>query len=176
MKRPAAGILAGLMLAGLVMPLAACADGVAPRATGEHARTPTRLETAPRKVNGSGITVRYQVPAAIAPGQTARVTLVLDDVVDPDGASVRLAADGGLVLLQDGRPLALPAGRATTLEVDVTLQDAAVGYLSVFTTQRGVTSVTSIRVPVAGGTAATGSPTRLKETPEGEKLIVIPVK
>jgi hypothetical protein len=36
--------------------------------------------------------------------------------------------------------------------------------------------VTSIRVPVAGGTAATGSPTRLKETPEGEKLIVIPVK
>ena len=38
------------MLAGLVMPLAACADGVAPRATGEHARMPTRLETAPRKV------------------------------------------------------------------------------------------------------------------------------
>lgn len=167
MKRRLIGIATGLLMAGLIVPLGACAG---------TAKAPARFETAQRKANGSGIDVSYQVQAATAPGQTVRVTLILNGVTDPTGASVRLAADGGLVLQQDGAPRALTAGQATTLEVDVTLLGTATGYLSVFTTQHGVGSVTSIRVPVGAGTAASVPSTHLKATPEGEKLIVIPVK
>ncbi|HUD31764.1 MAG TPA: hypothetical protein VMR43_01960, partial [Variovorax sp.] len=148
MNRRLVGIATGLLVAGLTVPLGACADTTGRSAVAGRAKAPARLETAQRKANGSGIEVRYQVQAATAPGQTVRVTLVLDDVTDPAGATVRLAADSGLVLLQDGAPRALPAGRATTLEADVTLLGSATGYLSVFTTQHGVGSVTSIRVPI----------------------------
>jgi hypothetical protein len=177
MKRLPACIATGLLMAALTLPLAACAD-TAPRSAGVvPAKAPLRLETAPRKANGSGIEVRYQVEPATAPGQTVRVTLVLDGVTDPTGASVRLAADGGLTLLQDGAARALPAGRTTTIEADVTLQGTAPGYLSVFTTQNGMGSATSIRVPVGAGAAAAPAPAaNLKTTPEGEKLIVVPVK
>ena len=176
MNRSSSCIAIGLLTAALVLPLAACAD-TAVRPTGAGpAKAPLRLETAPRKANGSGIEVRYQVEPATAPGQTVRVTLVLDGVTDPTGASVRLSPDGGLVLLQDGAPRALPAGRATTIEVDATSQGTAPGYLSVFTTQHGVGSVTSIRVSAGSAAAAIAPAANLKTTPEGEKLIVIPVK
>ncbi len=177
MKRHASCLATGLLTAVMALPLAACADTTASRSAGAApAKAPLRLETAPRKANGSGIEVRYQVATATAPGQTVRVTLVLDGVTDPTGASVRLAADGALTLLQDGAPRALPAGRATTLEVDVTPQGTAPGYLSVFTTQHGVGSVTSIQVPTGPGAAVVAPAANLKTTPEGEKLIVIPVK
>lgn len=176
MNRSSSCIATGLLIAALALPLAACADP-APRSAGAGpAKAPLRLETAPRKTNGSGIEVRYQVEPAAAPGQTVRVTLVLDGVTDPTGASVRLSADGALVLLHDGAPRALPAGRATTIEVDVTPQGTAAGYLNVVTTQHGVGSVTSIRVPVGSGAAAIAPAANLKTTPDGEKLIVIPVK
>lgn len=180
MKSRLTVIVASLLANGLfLLPSAASADtgaGTGKSAAAQHAQPAKRFETAPRKANGSGIELRYQVQAATAPGQTVRVTLVFDGVTDAEGASVRLAADSGLVLVQDGAPRALPAGRATTLEVDVTLQGAATGYLSVFTTQRGLTSVASIRVPVGTGPATLAPSTNMKVTPEGEKLIVIPVK
>lgn len=179
MKRPATRIATGLLTAVMALPLAACAD-TAPRsaqAGAAPARSPLRLETAPRKANGSGIEVRYQVGPATAPGRVVRVTLVLDGVTDPTGASVRLAADGGLTLMQDGAPRALPAGRATTIEVDVTPQGTVPGYLNVFTTQHGTGGVTSIGVPVDSGAATAPAPAaNLKTTPDGEKLILIPVK
>lgn len=182
MKSRLTVIVASLLASGLILPSAASADtgtGTGRSAAAQHvphAQPARRFETAPRKANGSGIEVRYQVQAATAPGQTVRVTLVFDGVTDAEGASVRLAADSGLVLMQDGAPRALPAGRATTLEVDVTLQGTATGYLSVFTTQRGLTSVASIRVPVGTGPATLAPSANMKTTPEGERLIVIPVK
>ena len=176
MKHPSACIATGLLTVVLALPLAACAD-TASRSVGVGpAKAPLRMETAPRKANGSGIEVRYQVEPATAPGRAVRVTLVLDGVTDPTGASVRLAADGDLTLLQDGAPRALPAGRATTIEVDAMPQGTAPGYLSVFTTQHGVGSVTSIRVPAGPGAAAIAPAANLKATPGGEKLIVVPVK
>jgi hypothetical protein len=176
MRRRLGVIAASVLASGLAMPIAAAADTAGTSASVPPAQTPRRFETAPRKANGSGVEVRYQVQAATAPGQTVRVTLVFDGVSDADGASVRLAADSGLVLQQDGAPRALPAGRATTMDVDVTLQGTATGYLSVFTTQRGLTSVASIRVPVGTGSTTLAPSTNMKVTPEGEKLIVIPVK
>lgn len=175
MKRPFAGLVTALLVAGLAVPLVACADAAGQRPTA-GAKSPARFETAPRKANGSGIEVRYRVQPATAAGQTVRVTLVLDEVTDPTGASVRLAADGGLVLLQDGAPRALPAGRATTLEVDVTLQGTTAGYLSVFTTQHGMGSATSIRVPVGTAGDAPAPNPNLKTAPGGERLIVVPVR
>jgi hypothetical protein len=166
-------IATGLLTGALALPLAACADTAFRSVGAGPAKSPLRLETAPRKANGSGIEVRYQVRPATAPGQATRVTLVFDGVTDPNGASVRLAVEGGLAPLPDGAPRALTSGGANTIEVDVTAQGDAAGYLIVFTTQHGVGGVTSIRVTAGTGAAPAAN---LKATPEGEKLIVIPVK
>src|SRR5688572_137209 len=75
---------------------------------------------APAKPNGSGIVLRYDVPARLSVGQTATVRLRFDRV-NADGARVELKAPEGVtVTLADGsaaRNFALSRDRETTLEL-----------------------------------------------------------
>ena len=147
-------------------PLQACAADGFPHVA-------SKMTTAPMKANGSGVSVEYRVDAASA-GQPASVVINFDQVTDPVGASVRLTVSGGLTLNGDVAPRVLAAGEKATLTVPVVAPADGVGYLNVFTTQSGATSVTSI--PVGKSPSAMPSSGDLKQTPNGDAIISIPVK
>lgn len=162
MMRRAFGAI-GLLVIALAMPSQAFSETVP-------------LESAVRNANGSGIELSYQVePSAQAAG-SARITLHFAGVTDASGASFRLDPDAGLTLPNAVETRTLPAGQTTTFVVDVMQRGEATGYLNVFTTQRGTTSVASI--PVQIGKLPAGLPGRgtLKQLPDGEKISPILVK
>jgi hypothetical protein len=142
------------------------------RASGET----VSLASVVRNANGSGIALSHQVePSAQASG-AARITLRFAEVTDPSGASFRVVPDAGLVLAKAVETQTLSAGQTTTVVIDVVQRGEATGYLNVFTTQRGSTSVVSIAVQV--GKLPAGLPGRgtLKQLPDGEKISPILVK
>lgn len=134
------------------------------------------LVHAPQKTNGSGVDVRYRVQGDPVAGQPVRVEIVLGRVSDPAGASLRLVADRGLRLEGGAVPVTVPAGEGTTVTVTVVPQNEGLAYLNVFTTQRGTTSSTSIPIQtgLAGASRLKGG--HLKDTPEGDKILSMPVK
>ncbi|CAN7180878.1 hypothetical protein LJR084_000426 [Variovorax sp. LjRoot84] len=163
--------LAAIVVASLAMgvSLQACADS-------KPERSAPKMTAAPAKSNGSGVSVQYRVDGTPQAGSAVSVVLSFDGITDPAGASVRLTAEGGLSLVGAGGTQALPAGQATTLTVQVVPGAEGVGYLHVFTTQRGATS--AISVPVQVGKAASAMPASdtLKQTPDGDKIRPMPVK
>jgi hypothetical protein len=163
--------LAAIVVASLAMgvSLQACADS-------KPERSAPKMTAAPAKSNGSGVSVQYRVDGIPQAGVALPVVLSFDGITDPAGGSVRLTAEGGLSLSGAGGTQALPAGQPTTLTVQVVPGAEGVGYLHVFTTQRGATSATS--VPVQVGKAASAMPTSdtLKQTPDGDKIRPMPVK
>ena len=133
---------------------------------------------AAQKPNGSGVQVRYRILDTPAPGQPARVEIVLANITDPTGGTVRFTTDPALRLAAGGVQTSLPAGETTTLTITVVPQEEGLAYLNVFTTQRGRTSSTSIPVQTGTGTPASKKPGagKLKDTPDGDKILVMPVK
>jgi hypothetical protein len=156
----------GALLLGA--PLQACADG-----KGKGAATMT---TAPKKVNGSGITVQYRVDPQPQAGQATSILLGFDGITDPAGATVQLRADAGLSLGPGATASTLPPGTVSTWTVEVVPAGQGIGYLHVFTSQNGTTS--SISIPVQVGKAPSSMPSsgELKASPNGEKILSMPVK
>lgn len=134
-----------------------------------------KMSVSPMKANGSGISVRYRLEGTPTPGQPTSITLTLAGVENPVGATVRFVADSGLTLVGSSTETPLNKGEPTTLTVDVVPGDG-IGYLHVFTSQNGVTGVTSI--PVQTGKAALLAPANgeLKQSPRGDKILTMPVK
>ncbi|SDC88761.1 hypothetical protein SAMN05444679_1064 [Variovorax sp. CF079] len=163
--------LAAIVVASLAMgvSLQACADS-------KPERSAPKMTAAPAKSNGSGVSVQYRVDGTPQAGSAVSVVLSFDGITDPAGASVRLTAEGGLSLVGAGGTQALPAGQATTLTVQVVPGAEGVGYLHVFTTQRGATSATSVPVQVGKAASAMPASDTLKQTPDGDKIRSMPVK
>jgi hypothetical protein len=178
MTRPLQAGTLCLLIAGLVQGVAATpalenarASRVSP--TGGEA---TAFRTAPRKGQGSGTTLDYLVEAG-ATADAVRITLRVEGITDPAGASLRLVAEEGLALPSDAASIrTLPAGQPSTLTLEATRQGAATPYLNVFVTQRGMTDVVSIRASVEAPTTQAPAPSGLKQTPAGEKFVPLPVK
>lgn len=171
MTRRQQRIVALALLAAAGTPLSSACASALPAPAGA-------VVQAAQKPNGSGVDIRYRVLDKPAVGQPVRVEIALGRVKDSAGAVLRFSADPGLRLGSGSAPTSLPAGETTTLTVTVVPQEEGLAYLNVFTTQRGATSSTSI--PIQTGAAAAGSKKagagKLKDTPEGDKILSIPVK
>lgn len=163
------GVIAMAALA-MGVSLQACADAKPGRTT------PTGMKAAAMKPGGSGIAVQYRIDGTPQAGSAVPVVLSFDGVSDPAGGTVKLTADGGLVIVGSAGPHALPAGKASTLTVQVVPDADGTGYLHVFTTQNGATSATSITVQVGNTPSAKPASSGLKQTPTGDKIISMPVK
>jgi hypothetical protein len=172
-------LVAALVLAGNSLPALADSARPEPLATQAPAAPRPMKQTGPLKPNGSGVTVRFRIDGSPRIGQPLSVTLNFDGVTDPAGATVNFTADAGLSLQTESLPpgpIALPAGRSSDLVVQVVPSTDALAYLNVFTTQRGVTSATSVPVQVGNAAGAMKSSGELKQTPAGEKIISMPVR
>ena len=165
--------LAATAIAALAMgvSLQACAHDTKP------ARTTTgKMTAAPMKPGGSGIAVQYRIDGTPQAGSAVPVVLSFDGITDPAGGTVTLKADGGLAITGSAGPHALPAGKTSTLTVQVVPDADGTGYLHVFTTQNGATSATSITVQIGKAPSALPASSGLKQTPEGDKILSMPVK
>ncbi|VTU15912.1 hypothetical protein H6CHR_00388 [Variovorax sp. PBL-H6] len=165
--------LPAIAMAALVMGLSlqACAQNAKPG----HAAS-AGMTAAPVKPGGSGIGVQYRIDGTPQPGSPVPVVLNFDGVSDPAGGTVKLAADGGLAIAGSAGPHTLPAGQASALTVQVVPDAGGTGYLHVFTTQNGATSATSIAVQVGKAPSAMPASSGLKQAPDGDKIISMPVK
>ncbi|MDM0106613.1 hypothetical protein QTH97_16830 [Variovorax sp. J22R24] len=129
------------------------------------------------KGNGSGVAVLFQVSDANPQvGKAVPVTLTFEGITDPNGATLRLTADGGLSLGTGEVTRTLPAGGPSTLTVEVVPAAEGVGYLHVFTTQYGASSATSIPVQVGKASSALPASKDLKQGSGGDKILPMPVK
>ena len=172
-------VLTAAVLYGMVGALPACADTARPhdaRPSSVAAQSPMKA-VAPRKANGSGIDVQFRIDGTPRIGAALTVSLSFEGVVPQAGASVRFAADAGLALADSYKVAALftEGGSAPTMTVQVIPAAEGLAYLHVFTTQRGVTSVSSIAVQV-GTPAAAKTRNDLKSTPDGDVIRIIPVR
>lgn len=133
---------------------------------------------APRKAVGAGIDIRYRVVDTPAVGKPIRVEIVLGRITDPGGATARLTAESSLRLETNAGPYSFASGRDGLLQATVVPQAEGLAYLNLFVTQRGATSSTSI--PIRTGDAGTSTPLgatgRLKELPDGSKILSLPAK
>ncbi|MDR6535650.1 hypothetical protein [Variovorax soli] len=163
------GVIAMSALA-MGVSLQACADAKPARASSAG------MTAAPMKPGGSGIAVQYRIDGTPQAGSAVSVVLSFDGVSDPAGGTVKLTADGGLAIAGSPGPHALPAGKASTLTVQVVPDADGTGYLHVFTTQNGATSATSVAIQVGKAPSAMPAGSGLKQTPDGDKIISMPVK
>lgn len=171
--------LTAAVLYGTVGVLPACADTARPHDAQPSpvAAQPPMTAAAPRKANGSGIEVQFRIDGTPRVGVALTVSLGFEGVVPQTGASVRYAADAGLALADSYKVSAsLPGGSsAPTTTVQVIPSAEGLAYLHVFTTQRGVTSVSSIPVQV-GTPAAAKTRSDLQSTPDGDVIRTMPVR
>jgi len=164
--------LALSLLALAATPLVALASG-----TGTSAPEQPMVQAA-QKPNGSGVAVRYRVQGTAAVGQPTQVDLVFGRVRDAEGATLQFTADAALRLDASAAPATLAAGDRTRVTVTVTPQQEGLAYLNVFTTQRGATSSTSIPIQTGapGVSSNKGMAGKLKDAPDGDKILSMPVK
>lgn len=173
-------LIAGTALATLTLGAARADAGYAPT-DAAPAKRQTKAEPdwtlAASKHNGSGIRLRYSVPAQLQPGQVARVQLQFSGV-SADGASVDLRPPQGARLTRaDGSALgtlALTRDQATTLDVLLTPAGDGMQTLDVFTSQAGRRSAQSVPLKVGTGAAALKASGAVKSTPAGERVISLP--
>lgn len=167
------------LLYSVICVLPACADTALPqvaRPSSVSAQSPMKA-AAPRKVNGSGIEVQFRIDGIPRIGAASTVSLGFEGVVPQAGASVQFSVDTGLMLAESYKAsFALPDGAsAAPMTVQVVPTAEGLSYLHVFTTQRGVTSVSSIAVQV-GAPAAAKPRSDLQSTPDGDKIRSMPVQ
>jgi hypothetical protein len=157
----------------LLTPFASLAD-VPTNVPGSSASSRVMSRTV-RKPNGSGVDVQYSIEESARVGHATPVVIQFGGVTDPTGGSARFTADSGLTL-SGADELRLPAGETTSVTLQATPTSEGIAYVNVFTTQNGVTSVTSI--PLRAGTAAAklrpGG--ELKKVPAGESVISMPAR
>lgn len=167
------------LLLGLAFVLPSCVQadasgpGASPVATA--AQSQPAMTRALKKANGSGIDVQYAVVGAPQVARMTAVTLRLDGVTDPAGGHVRFSADPGLTLSRaDAVPL--PTGVVTTVTIQATPASEGIVYLHVFTTQRGVTTATSVPIQVGQTGPAMRSAGEMQKAPTGDAVISMPVR
>ncbi|OUM04180.1 hypothetical protein [Variovorax sp. JS1663] len=161
--------------------MAALAMGVSLQACAHNTKpardiSSQKMTTAPMKPGGSGIAVQYRIDGTPESGSAVPVVLSFDGITDPAGGTVKLRPDGGLAITGSSGPYTLPAGRTSTLTVQVVPDADGIGYLHVFTTQNGATSATSITVQVGKEPSTLPASSGLKQTPGGDKILSMPVK
>ncbi|MDM0073476.1 hypothetical protein QTH90_03730 [Variovorax sp. J2P1-59] len=135
----------------------------------------TPMKIATTKANHAGVELRYHVDAPSRPGASITVQLEFDGVTDPAGALVRLQADHGLRIGDPATTRTLPAGEATGWSIPLQHFGAGLRYLHVFTTQHGITSITSIPMPASSDASMPRSDGELKISGD-DKIIALPVR
>jgi hypothetical protein len=148
--------------------LQACADG--------KRQAPAAMTSAPKKVNGSGVTVQYRVDPQPQASHATSILLSFGGIAAPAGATVQLRGDAGLSLGTAAASRTLPAGEVSTWTVDVVAPTQGIGYLHVFTTQNGMTSSTSIPVQVGKAPSSMPSIGELKPGSGADTVLSMPVK
>lgn len=169
-RRGASVVILALAFAA---PPAVLADAPGPAA--KPAPKQVAMTRAAKKANGSGVDVQYAVDGLPQVGRNTAVTIRIDGVTDPAGATVRFTADAGLAL-SGAAEVRAPAGTVTTVTVQAAPGSEGIAYLNVFTTQNGATSATSIPVQVGKGVPTMGTSGELKKTPAGEPVISMPAR
>jgi hypothetical protein len=159
---------------------AACAFSVAASACeshGTHKTAATKKSSwvkLAQKHNGSGVQVRYSVPASLQAGQAATVRLQFSSVSAEADATAEIKAPAGVTLSGVAAPVTLPRGRTTTVEVQVFAAADGQYFLDVFTTQAGRSSAQSIPLQVGNAKPQLKTTGKAETTPSGEKVISLP--
>jgi hypothetical protein len=135
--------------------------------------------TARQKHNASGLTLRYRTSGGVKLGQRAQVALVISGVTAADGAQVEFkASDPAMTVTLNGNPvnapIALAAGGMHRLNVDVANAPEGLHYVTLYLTQNGRTTVSSVPVKVGHGQSLQKANGQVQTTPSGEKIIVLP--
>lgn len=137
--------------------------------------------TAPPKPNGSGVVLKYSAPEAIKTGEVATVKLQFSNVVSATGARLEVrASDPAVKVVVEGGtlagPLTMVRGDFRELQVQVSSAVDGLYYLSVFTTQDGRFTATSIPLRVGSGESRQKAQGKVLTTPSGEKVVSLPGK
>ncbi|HXD05014.1 MAG TPA: hypothetical protein VN680_03125 [Burkholderiaceae bacterium] len=167
--------------------LGAAAAGAALLGAQAHAQTtqavkpskPAAWVHAPSKHNGSGVVLSYSVPARLGVDSASSVELRFSGVTAEDAQVEFHFSDGLTATLADGTTptsQALPAGRATTISLQVVPHSEGTLFINVFTRQGGRSSAQSVPLRVGDTQAKTKvKPERAAQTtPEGENVISLP--
>jgi hypothetical protein len=177
---------AGLLVVALAFGAGpGCADSgtssaaKAPGGAADH--KPQGWVTAPPKPNGSGVVLKYSAPEAIKPGEVATVKLQFSNVQAATGARLEVrASDPAVKVVVEGGtltgPLTMVRGDFRELEVQVSAAVDGLYYLSVFTTQEGRFTATSIPLRVGSGESRQKAQGKVLTTPSGEKVVSLPGK
>jgi hypothetical protein len=135
--------------------------------------------TARQKHNASGLTLRYRTSDGVKLGQRAQVALVISGVTATDGAQVEFkASDPAMTVTLNGNPvnapIALAAGGMHRLDLDIANAPEGLHYVTLYLTQNGRTTVSSVPVKVGHGQPLQKADGQVQTTPSGEKIIVLP--
>ena len=126
------------------------------------------------KKPGSGVSLAYKVaPAAV--GAPVTLTLRFTGVSAPAGARVSIVADPGLAV-QGDRSMALAAGAAQELQLQVSAAADGVYFVNVTTEQAGRAHVTSVPVTVGKGAVKLNKQGTLKPAAGGEPVVSLPAR
>lgn len=177
---------AGILVAALAFGAGpGCADpgaASAAKRAGPHAEDKHQAwVTAPPKANGSGVVLKYSAPEALKPGEQATVKLQFSNVVSATGARLEVrASDPALKVLIDGgsgsSSVTMVRGDFREMEVQVSAAVDGLYYLSVFTTQDGRFTATSIPLRVGKAESKQKVQGSVLTTPSGEKVVSLPGK
>ena len=135
-----------------------------------------RSAPAAAKPNGSGVALRYEVPARVELNRPVTLTLRLSGV-DSSDAAVEIRVPAGLSVTPAPAATALARGVETTLTLAVTPTAHGVHYLDVFTRQHG--RLTAHSIAVSTGTSTTQHLKRagnVQATPSGERVVSLPAQ
>lgn len=169
-------VLAAAAVVATALPLAAQADGGAkkPGAAQRASASALAWVDAPAKPNGSGIRLRYHVPAAVQPGQRVTVQLEFSNVKDGAEAQWRLPEGVATPLPGQAAAIQLVPGQPNVVSLDVVPAADGMVYLDVVTRQGGRGSVQSVPLKVGSGKPLLKREGTLETTPSGEKIISLP--
>ena len=177
---------AGILVAALAFGAGpGCADpGTSPaRSAGSETGSskPMPWVQAPAKPNGSGVALKYSAPEALKLGEVGTVRLQVSNVVAATGARLEVrASDPAVKVVVEGGsvsgPVTLVRGDSRELEVQVSSSVDGLYYLSVFTTQDGRFTASSIPLKIGTGESRQKAQGSVQTTPSGEKVISLPGK
>ncbi|HEU4459464.1 MAG TPA: hypothetical protein VFR90_10110 [Methylibium sp.] len=172
--------LAFALAAALASTASAGSDGIRPpNATAPSKPAAPRWTDAAAKHGGSGIRLRYEVPAALQAGVPAELQLQFSGIGAAD-ARVELRAPQGASLTDTSGnavgSVALPAGRTTTLRLRLTPALDGLQTLDVFTSQAQRLSAQSVPLKVGSGKPDLKTMGKPQTMPDGEKVISLPAQ
>ena len=128
-----------------------------------------------RKKAGSGVTISHKIEGTPAAGQPFVVTLDFTGVNDPQGATVNVSAENGL-LISGQTSTTLTPGAAGRMTVNASASGDGVYFLNVFTKQGAASGATSIPIKVGAGQMPLEKSGQVKSSARGERVISLPAK